>query len=45
MENVRITKNSDGETYTFTILNDSSHGDRTFTLCKEDLNKIVEILQ
>lgn len=45
MGNIRITKNNDKETYTLTIIDDVSHGHRTFVLYEKDISLIFEVFQ
>lgn len=40
MEKIRLSENSDG-TYSLTFIDDVSHGYRTFTIAKEDLENIL----
>ena len=40
MEKIRLSENKDG-TYSLTFIDDISHGYRTFTIAKEDLEKIL----
>lgn len=43
MEGIRLTESPDKESVTLTIINDKSHGYRSFTICKEDMEQLVEL--